>query len=169
MIHYDFGMNCVIDWNEFLQLKTFSGEIMYKSNFTDFPQLYEYIDKNKKDISNLLFDGHKYILENGMLHNLFGPVKMKYNDNTTYLSVSRRYFINGKPVWCNNGPCKVTDFEKGDLYFHEEITNRKSTRDVTTGIWYRRKEGIDYKKYYINLEELKFQDKRNKKLKRILK
>ena len=170
MIKYNFGMVCELDWTKFLSLKTHNKEVLYKSDFKAFSDLYEYIEKN--DIQHLLFDGHEYLLEDSVLHNLYGSAKIRHvTEGASYLvGTFQKYFIDGEMVYCDGHPCKISkDFEEGDLYFFEEITNKKSGKDKATGIRYRRKEGIDYKHHHINLEHLRLQDKRKKKLKRILK
>ena len=52
----------------------------YKSDFIDFANLYEYIDKTKKSISHILLDGYEYFLEKGVLHNLYGLCTYQSNE-----------------------------------------------------------------------------------------
>lgn len=173
MIKYNFGLNCKIDWEKFLSLKTFdNNKTLYKSDFESFADLYEYIDKHKIEIKELLFNGYQYFLEDGLLHNLYGPAKITISDKNkpfykpghTLLS----FYINGKEVKYSNKHCsKLKDFNEEKIYFHHEITNKKTER--INGVSYRRKEGIDYTKEYINLELLRKLDLRKRKLNRILK
>ncbi len=172
MITYNFGIECKMSWEDFLSLKTLDGKTLYKSDFKTFSDLYEFIDRSKTEISELLFDGVKYILEDGLLHNLYGPARIRCADKDTpfYVvgTILYRFFINGKEVQCEKKHCsKIENFEEKELYFYEEITGRKSQPDPVTGKWYRRKEGIDYKHHIIDLEQLRNLDKRKKKLERI--
>ena len=81
MIYYKIGdKECEIDWKQFLCIETKNNKKIYKSDFKDKSSFYEYIDKNITKISTILFDGCKYILENGVLHNLFGPAHIIYRD-----------------------------------------------------------------------------------------
>lgn len=172
MIMYKFGeVECKIQWEEFLSVKT--TEIQYKSDFKNFNTFYEFLDKNIKIIKELLFNGYKYILENGILHNLYEPSLIRISGPKTFApnSTSRLYYIDGGLVcWKMSERCRNRDqFEKKEIFHFEELTNKQSGRDVDTGVWYRRKEGIDYIKHYINLEYRRKQDQRSKKLNRILK
>lgn len=157
-----------LDFKSFLCVEDHNGIKLYKSDFKEFSNLYEYIDKNIKSIKSILHENREYILYNGLLHNLYGPSMKKHNGHD-YIVRTHRYFINGKLVYCEGQPCRNDDdFENGKIYFFEEITHRKSGRDVITGKRYHRKEGIDYKKHYINLKGLRDKERRNKKLNRIL-
>ena len=56
---------------------------------------------------------------------------------------------------------------KMEIFFYKELTNKKSGRDLTTGVFYRRKEDIDYIKTTIDLESRRTLDIRKKKLKKV--
>jgi hypothetical protein len=172
MIKYNFGIECDLSWNKFLCVDV-NSERMYRQDFVDFNELFYFIEKNKNHITRLLFDGGEYILENGLLHNLYGPARVRYiekEDDHSYIikGTTEWFYINGKLVsdqqdfvrGCKN----KKDFENNEIFFYEEVTNKQSGRDKSTGIYYRRKESVDYIKHYINLEKLRKQDIRKKKL-----
>ena len=121
----------------------------------------------------MYFNNYEYILENGLLHNLYGHATLKHNDGTGAFPMgsSRKFYIQGRLVSDTNESirgCKSWEsFEKGELFFYTEITNKRSGRDENN-VMYRRKEGIDYKKEYIDLQKLRELDKRRKKLNRIV-
>ena len=174
MIEYPLGdRKHKIDFNKFLSL-TIKGEIKYKSDYKDFAQLYEFIDKNIKNISKLLFDGYEYILENGVLHNLYGPAYIRINDNEkSYTAVVGQkilwFYIDGKLVYdkLDKRGCKTEeDFNKKYIFFYEELTNKIYNPSI--GPSTRRKEGIDYKKIPINLEERRKIDQRGKKINKLM-
>ncbi len=173
MIRYNFGIECDISWNKFLYLETDQSIKTYKKDFKEFSELFYFIDTNKKHISKLLFDGYEYTLENGLLHNLYGPAKIKHTekeDNKIYYGTSVWFFINGKIVTdkleYKRGCKKTSTFENGNIFFYEEITNKKSGIQ-TNGSFYRRKEGIDYQRHFIDLKKLREKDIRKKKLEQI--
>lgn len=172
MIKYNFGIDCDLSWEKFLCLEVNSVK-MYKQDFTDFSELFYFIEHNKKHITNLLFDGYEYVVENGLLHNLYGPAKIRYedpNDHKIFHGTSKWFFIYGELVMCKDkvgrGCSNKKEFE-GDIYFYNEITNKKSGRDIETGIYYRRKEGVDYIKNHIDLKKLREKDIRKKKLEKL--
>ena len=168
MINYKFGeIEEKIEWDDFLSL-TYKDKLTYKSDYKTFSDLYEFICKNIKDITKLLFDGYEYILQDGLLHNLYGPATLKHIKDGFMPGTRRRYYINGKLVFAKEKPfrydkvCnKVEDFEK-EIVFLEWITKK-----IERGKTY--KEDINYILHPINLEELRIQDKRYNKLNRILK
>jgi len=164
MINYKIGdIDCKIKWEDFLSL-IINDEIKYKSDFESFPQFYEFLDKNIKTITKLLLDGYEYILENGVLHNLYGPSTLKYNDGSSYLpeSISKRFYIKGRQVFNYisdiRGCIKMDDFENCEIFYLTILTDVKS----------RRKEGVDYTREIIDLKKLRELDKRKKKLGRIV-
>jgi len=165
MIEYSFGeRKCKLDWNIFIYL--LSDKKYYKSDFKDFSDLYEYIDRNKKGISQILLDGHKYILENGVLHNLYGPAYIRYNDKNTPLvgEKSNFFYIDGKAVsnkLDNRGCRTLEEFGSDELYHYKEISNKKHVKDNN------RKEGVDYIKTPINIKQKILLDQRKKKLDQI--
>jgi len=174
MIYYYFGdRNCKLNWNDFICLIKNDDTKIYKSFFIDFSSLYEYIDKEKNYISNILSDGYEYILENGVLHNLYGAAYIKYNDKNDFHGAgtkSKYFYINGNLVCdqLDNRGCNTTEkFKNKEIFFYKEITNNKTKQDPYTGLWYRRREGIDYTKTYINLDHRIKIDQRKKKLKKI--
>lgn len=170
MIEYSFGeRKCIIDFNKFLSLK-YKNEVCYKSLFNEFSELYEFIELNKKEISHILFDGYEYFLENGVLHNLYGPAYIKINDKENpFTPIGAKilwFYIDGKLVFDSpdkRGCKKLQDFENNDIFHYVELTNKKP------GKYYKRKEGIDYIKTSINLEERRKNDIRSKKLKKLKK
>ena len=167
MINYKFGnIECKIDWECFLIIKI-KEQKLYKSNFKNFPDFYEFLDKNINDISNILFDNFEYNLENGKLHNLYGSATINYYENN-YIgkAFSKRFYINGEIVYYEGQPCKkLENFETGEIYHYEELTKNKTGR--TNGKFYIRKENIDYIKHYIDLQKLRNKDKRKQKLKNL--
>lgn len=173
MIKYNFGERaCILDWNIFLRL-IINNVKKYKNEFKDFYSLYEFIEKNKKNISHILLDGYEYFLENGVLHNLYGPAYIRYNDENTnpyQIGTETYYFyINGRLV-CDKldirGCRKLESFKKDKIFFYKELTNKKTMKEPD-GTYYRRKEGIDYLIENINLEQRIKNDQRKKKLKQI--
>ena len=176
MIEYSFGeRKCKLDWNDFICL-TENTDKKYKSQFPNFATLYEYIDTMKKDISHILFDGYEYFVENGVLHNLYGPAIIRYLEKGDYVAAGTKsysFYINGKlvyndPVDIKRGCRKIDDFEKGKIFFYEDLTFKEYDYiDPNTGRRYRRQEGIDYIKTPIDLENRRFLDQRKKKLKQI--
>ena len=173
MIIYNIGeIPCKIDFNDFLSLTTDVKK--YKSEFYSFADLYEFIDKNITKITNILFDNYEYTLENGKLHNLYGPAITKFtSSDSDYVPKGTKsywFYIDGKLVCdqLNDRGCKkIENFKNNEIFHYEEITNKKSEVDQITGIFYRRKEGIDYIKHYINLEYRIKKDQRKKKLNQI--
>lgn len=174
MIEYSFGENkCKLDWDDFL-CTTENDVKAYKSDFKDFAEFYEYIDVLKEKISHILFDGYEYFLENGVLHNLYGPAIIKITSVdgkfTPKGTKSYYFYIDGKLV-CNkldDRGCKnMEDFEKDEIFFYKRLTDKISGRDPHTGIMYRRQEGVDYIKTNINLKQRRLLDQRKKKLKQL--
>jgi hypothetical protein len=172
MIVYKIGeADCKISFKDFLSI-TYKDGKKYKSDFKEFSELYEFIEKNKKKISNIFFDGYEYVLEKGVLHNLYGPALIKHNDDPSefFKGTSRWFYIDGKKVYDsmdNRGCRKLEDFQKKEIFHYEEITGKVSGRDEETGRWYKRQEGIDYKKYPIDLRERINIDQRKKKLQKL--
>jgi len=168
MIKYNLGNDVKIAWKDFLSLDFYDVR-MYKSEFKSFSDFFEYLDKNIKDITNLLFDGYEYKLENGVLHNLYGPALIKYidDDNAFRKGTIDRFYINGKIVLSHQKEIrKLNDFENEEIYHYEELDVERKM--LSLGRLERMKEGIHYINHYIDLKELRKRDKRNKKLNRIL-
>jgi len=172
MIYYKFGeISCKFSFKDFLKI-TYDNTIKYKSDFKEFSELYELIDKNANKISNILFDGYEYIIEKGKLHNLYGPALIKHHDKDEFYKGTVEYFyIDGKNVFNDKldgrGCTKLEDFQNKDIFHYQELTGKKSGRDEITGKMYRRQEGIDYIKTPINLKERIKKDQRKKKLQQI--
>jgi hypothetical protein len=179
MIEYSFGeKQCRLDWNDFLCITKNvpnSNIILYKSNFKNFAEFYEYIDKNKKSISHILFDGYEYFLENGVLHNLYGPAITRYLEKSDYIvagTQSYSFYIDGKLV-CDNksnnnkGCRKIDDFQEKEIFFYKELTNKKSGIDPYTNKYYIRTKNVDYIIVPINLKNRILLDQRKKKLKQL--
>jgi len=174
MIEYSLGeKKCKIDFDDFLCL-LFKDEKLYKSDFNTFSELYEFIDKNKKSISYMLFNNNEYFMRCGVLHNLYGPAHIRITDKdaTFYEKGSKVqfFYIDGKLVhdkMDTRGCKRYEDFKDKEIFFYDELTNKKLGRDAN-GKFYRRKEGIDYIKTLIDLDErIKF-DQRNKKIKKLV-
>lgn len=172
MIIYKFGeIDCKISFKDFLKI-TIKDLVKYKSDFKEFSELYEFIEKNKNKIINIFFDGYEYYLQKGLLHNLYGPALIKHNDDPSqfFQGTSRWFYIDGKKVYDDlggRGCRKLEDFQNKNIFHFKEITNKTSGRDPDTGKFYRRKEGVDYKIYPINLKERIKIDQRKKKLERL--
>ena len=80
MILYNIGkIECKLEWDKFLSLVC-NGKL-YKTDFEEFSELYEYIDKNIKNITKITFDNYEYTLKNGVLHNLYKEAHFSYNKN----------------------------------------------------------------------------------------
>lgn len=172
MIKYNFGIECEISWNKFLSMETIHDKL-YKRDFKDFSEFYYFLDTNKKEINKIIFDGYEYILENGVLHNLYGPAKIRHTEKEEgqpFFGTTKWFFINGRLVTDkleNIRGCKnEKDFENGEIFFYEELTNKTSGRQ-DDGTMYRRKEGVDYIKHYIDLKKLRQKEVRKKKLEQI--
>lgn len=169
MIVYKFGeIPCKIDFKDFLSITTDIKK--YKSEFEDISMLYEYIEHNLNKITHILFDNYEYNLEKGLLHNLYGPALIRHHDGeTSHLKGTFNWFyIDGKLV-CNElntrGCNSIEKFNKDDIFHYEELTNiPQNSIDPFTGNRYRRRDGIDYKKTYINLEQRIKLDQRKKKI-----
>jgi hypothetical protein len=166
---YNFGEKpCKIEFDDFLSITT--DIRMYKSDFKDFSELYEYIEKNLNKITHILFNNYEYFLEKGLLHNLYGPAIIRHNNENAYFKGTSNYFyINGKLVHddiktTERGCKKLDNFQNMQIFFYKEITGKKNEIDVLTGKRYRRIEGIDYEIQYINLNEKIKLDQRKKKL-----
>jgi len=170
MIMYKFNeVDCKIDFKDFLSLTTKKTKL-YKKDFEDLYSLYEFIEFNLNKIEHILFDGYEYYLEKGKLHNLYGPAIIKHVENQYFSGPSRWFYINGKKIYDDinsNGCRKLENFENKEIFHFQEITNLKSGRDDSTGLWYRRKEDIDYKKYPVNLKRRIEIDQRKRKLEHI--
>ncbi len=173
MIEYFFGENkCKLDWNNFLCV-TENNIKVYKSDFKDFAEFYEYIDTLKEKISHILFDGYEYFLEDGVLHNLYGPAIIRYLEKGDYVAAGTKsysFYIKGKLVHDqldDRGCRKMEDFEKNEIFFWKRLTDKISGKDPNTGIYYRTKDGVDYIKTTINLQNLRLLDQRKKKLKQL--
>jgi len=169
MIMYNFGnIECKIDFNNFLSIDDINGRL-YKKDFKTFYDFYEYLEFNLYDITHILFDGYEYYLQNGKLHNLYGPAHIRYNVQVDHLINNiniHRFFIKGKLVFDDITKCcsKIENFNSKELFFYEDITKKVSGYDRITGKCIRRKEGVDYTKTIINLEHLRKLDNRRKKL-----
>jgi hypothetical protein len=170
MIEYKFGdIKCKLDFDDFLSITT--NVKKYKSDFNSFSDLYEFIDKNKNEITHLFFDNNEYFLEKGILHNLYGPSHIRFNDKNSYLGQTKSlfFYINGKLVHDNlddRGCKKLESFQTEEIFFYKELTDKEQRRH-STNKYYRAKEGVDYIKTIINLDNLIKKDQRNKKLKKI--
>lgn len=169
MIKYDLGKECKMSFDDFLKL-TLENDVKYKSDFNSFSELFEFIDKNVKKITHLLFDGYEYFLENGKLHNLYGPAIVKYNeDKGVYSNVNCYFFIDGKLV-CDSfsvdrGCTTIKSFKEGKIFHYIKLTNKKNGYiDEYTGERYKTKIGVDFDMKYINLENRIKMDQRKKKL-----
>ena len=173
MIKYNFGkVKCKIEFDKFLKIEI-NNIIKYKNGFKSFSDLYELIEKQKNNINHILFDGYEYFLENGLLHNLYGPAKILYGSENVWNVNGESYFfyIDGKLVHDNinntRGCKKLESFKNEKIFFHKEITGKRTGKDKNTGFFYKRKEGVDYNITIINLEEIIKKDQRFKKLKKI--
>jgi len=171
MIKYNLGIECSISFDNFLKFTLKNNDVKYKSDFNSFSELFEFIDKNINDITHLLFDGYEYFLENGKLHNLYGPAFIKYNeDKNAFGNVVDNYYfyIDGKLCYNLNDDrgCKyMRDFTEGDIYHYKSLTNKKKSYiDEMTGKIVKPKKGVDYIYQYINLESRIKIDQRKKKL-----
>lgn len=172
MIYYNFGRKCLISFEKFLSIKI-KDKKLYKSDFKEFSELYELIDKNVNDVSHILQDNYEYYLENGVLHNLYNPALIKiHSENSSFYTPGTQsdwFYINGKLV-CDDikkpyrGCTKLENFENDEIFHFKELTNKKSGIDEKTGKRYLRKEGIDYKKNVLNLDKLRENDLRKQKL-----
>lgn len=165
MITYKIGdVDCKLGFEDFLSL-IHNDKKLYKSDFKNVAELYEFIDKNLKNISELLFDNYTYILEDGLLHNLYGPATIKFLPPESYLpgGPSKRFYIYGKLISIQGDrPCnKIEDFEKQEIFYYQELTGKISTPGN------RRREGVDYIKHYYDLRLLRFKDQRKQKLIRL--
>jgi len=175
MIKYKFGdISCELDFNKFLKI-IIKNKIKYKSDFKYFSELYELIEKDINDISHIIFDNYEYILENGVLHNLYGPALIKYNnEHDFYNGISNWFYIDGKLIYddvryVKRGCRNINSFKDNEIFFFEELSNKKSGRDPITKKFYRRTEGIDYIKTIINLDDRIMVDQRKIKLKKLKK
>lgn len=164
-------VECKIDFESFLSIDAITGRL-YKKDFESFYALYEYIEFNLKDITHILFDGYEYYLNHGKLHNLYGPAILKYNvASEVHISMINitQFYIDGKLV-CDDigstdrGCRKLESFREKEIFFYKELSNKKTGIDKITSRFYRRKEGIDYEKTIINLNERIKLDKRKLKL-----
>jgi len=163
-------VECKIDFDSFLSIDSVTGRL-YKKDFESFYSLYEYIEFNLKDITHILFDDYEYYLNHGKLHNLYGPAMIKYNVTSEFSPTQfniNKFYIDGKlvvdDIMSTKGCRKLEFFKSREIFFYKELTNKKSGRDELTGIFYRRKEGIDYEKTIINLNDRIRIDQRKLKL-----
>lgn len=171
MIKYKFGERyCDISFDKFLSL-IYNDSEKFKSDFENFSVLYEFMVKNINDISKMLFDGYEYYLEKGVLHNLYGPALVKYCDDKQayFQGTSNWFYIDGKLIQddigtIDRGCKKLEDFKSKEIFHYKDITGKKSYRDILTGKWYRRIEGVDYEIYKIDLQKRIESDQRKKKL-----
>jgi len=166
MILYKIGdVENKIDYDTFLCL-IHKGEKMYKSSFTSFAELYEFLDKNINHIDELIFNDLHLYLEDGVLHNLYGPAVIQHLDpktNPINSDIRRRYLINGKFLFSQDYKKIINRKEEfeGPVCFIDIIKKHKPSE--------RQKEGEHYIKTNIDLEHLRKIDKRKRKLKRIIK
>jgi hypothetical protein len=171
MIKYKIGdIDCKISFKDFLSLTTNTTKF-YKKDFKDFYSLYEFIEFHLKEIRHILFDNYEYVLYNGKLHNLYGPAITRHEEdkNAFMQGTFYKFYIDGKLVYTQIGKkCNNTEEFKNKKIFHfEELTNKKNGVDDNSGKYYRRKEGIDYKIYPINLNFKIKLDQRRKKLEQL--
>ena len=134
MKKYKFGdIECKISFEEFLSI-TINDVKKYKSDFRSFNQLYELIDKNLNQISHILFDGYEYILERGLLHNLYGPAYIKHaDDKSAYSRGTIVYFyIDGKLIHNTLGDrCKrLEDFQNKEIFYLEITKDTKYIKQI---------------------------------------
>lgn len=149
MVSYKIGyIECFFKFEDFISLEC-DFKKYYKCDFIDFSSLIKFIDENIKQITKIVFDNKQYVLENGLLHNLYGPSITVYptpgghNKNTI-----KRYFINGNIIESGGDIDILSDkiFKNGNIYYKDNKN----------------------KKVYIILDDLIKQDIRKQKLKRIL-
>lgn len=168
MIEYKFGdILCKLSFRDFLSITTKNGKKL-KREFKNFYELYEFIELSKKEITHILFDGYEYTLEKGLLHNLYGPAYIRYDEDGIMPGPKRFFYIDGKLVYEEIGKkcSKLENFQTQDIHFFEEITGKISGYDEKTGLRYRRL-GRDYKIHHINLKQRIKIDQRKKKLQRL--
>ena len=95
---------------------------------------------------------------------------MLFRSPYSFGSTTTWFYINGKLV-CDRldtkGCRKLEDFQNNEIFFYEELSNKKAEVNTQTGKMYRRREGIDYIKHIINLKERIKKDQRKKKLLKI--
>jgi hypothetical protein len=168
---YKFGeKECKISFTDFLSITTKTGKL-YKSDFKEFYILYEFIENNLNDIKNILFNGYEYVIENGKLHNLYGPALIRHTETGYFPGTSTRFYIDGRLVFDNidtdKGCTKIEDFQNNIIYHFKELTTKESRYDPNTKRSRRRIDGVDYIKTYIDLKQRIIQDQRKKKLKMI--
>jgi hypothetical protein len=171
MIKYKFGnIECKIAFEDFLSL-TINNVKKYKSDFTGLNQLYELIEKNLNQVSHILFDGYEYVLEKGLLHNLYGPAIIRHSSPSAFaIGTSMWFYIDGKLV-CDDvfnldrGCKSLEHFQKKEIFFYEVINH--NSKDIIMRKRNFKKEGIDYKKYSINLAKRIEKYQRKKKLQQI--
>lgn len=170
MILYKFGdIECKISFKDFLSLTT-KYKKLYKKDFQDIYQLYEFIEFELKNIQHLLFDGYEYYLHKGLLHNLYGPAYLYHReDKDGYLppGTTKKFYIDGKLVChrISDYKCKnIDEFQSKQIHHYENLTNKKSGSDPITGRTYICKEGIDYLIHPIDLDARRKLDIRRRKL-----
>jgi len=156
MIRYDLGDGCYnISWDNFLSL-THNCDIYYKSHFNTVSDFFEFLDINIKNISRLLFDNCEYILENGKLHNLYDYAKATYIETGILPGWYFSFYIYGKLLYGHYQPnvkiCNLTDFNKSNMFTLKYDPVSKKDNIQT----------------FINIDELRKQDIRLKKIKRLL-
>ena len=171
MIKYNLGRECKISFNDFLKLTLENSDVKYKSEFEHFSELFEFIDKNVKQISHMLFDGYEYFIEKGKLHNLYGPAYITYTeDKSVYGNGTNNYFyIDGKLVCdganVDRGCTTIKSFKEDRIFHYMKLTNKKNGYiDEYTGERYKTKIGVDFDMKYINLNDRIKMDQRKKKL-----
>lgn len=158
MIRYDFGEECYnISWDNFLSL-THNCDIYYKSHFNTFSDFFEFLDINIKNISRLLFDNCEYLLENGKLHNLYNYAHARYVAEGYQPGWYYDFYVFGKKLYESNHTggkirniIQFNTLNMCTLKYDPKLT-RKSDNIITP----------------VNIVELRKQDIRLKKLKRLL-
>ena len=166
MIRYKLGdVELNFDFESLLVVFT-KNRTLYKSDFEGVSDFFEYLHKNINDIIEITFDSKCYRLKNGLLHNLWSPALSEYNQDGYFKGWKKLFYIDGKLVYCKGEPIKSSEKLLSDIYHHEEITQKKTGKEPD-GTIYRRKEGVDYKHHYIDIEKLRKKEMRQKKLEEI--
>jgi len=167
---YKFGeVECKLSFRDFLAISTTILPKKLKREFKNFYELYEFIEIYNHQITHILFDGYEYTLEKGILHNLYGPAYIRYDEDGIMPGPRKFFYIDGKLVCEEMGQkcSNLENFQTKDIHFFQELTGKQSGYDEKTRLRYRRKEGIDYKIYPINLKHRIKIDQRKKKLQRL--
>jgi hypothetical protein len=105
------------------------------------------------------------------LHNLYGPAYIKYSTTSECYTNSfavYKFYIDGKLVYdsindINKGCNKIEWFKTKEIFFYKKLNNY-SDIDIIPSNYHRKKEGIDYEKTIINLNDRIKNDKRRLKL-----